>query len=130
MPSIASYNAVLGLDPFSVSKFQILVGIAIIIGMTIVTLLGFGVPLGFLSAIGFFIFRTQLGLFILFIFAWIAHFGEALYAFVIMTQAGVPANLKIQWTLLTFIFGFLSLGSLNKKLKILTKSMNDDNKAM
>eukprot|EP00475_Leptophrys_vorax_P025391 TRINITY_DN3556_c0_g1_i1.p1 TRINITY_DN3556_c0_g1~~TRINITY_DN3556_c0_g1_i1.p1 ORF type:complete len:131 (-),score=30.82 TRINITY_DN3556_c0_g1_i1:38-430(-) len=129
MVSDAAFRAALRLEPSKLNVTQIAVGISIIIGMTIVSLLAAGVPLGFISVIGFFLLRTQTGLIVLCILAWGAHVGEALFGFIIMSQASVPTDIKIRWTMLIALFGYLSLGPLRQKLKALNSSMSEDNKS-
>jgi hypothetical protein len=99
------------------SLIQIITGIAILIGMSVVTMLAFAANLGFLTEFGFLVFRTQTGLIIVCIFSWIAHFAESLYGVRLMQKIRVPIDLTIQWGVLIFLFGFLSLGPLKKRIQ-------------
>lgn len=117
MPSENTLRSAFRLNPYLITAIQVAIGISIIVGMSIVTALAAGRNLGFLTTIGLFFCRTQTGLIVLCAFAWLAHAGEAVYGIILLRSRSVPTDLVIQWGILVFVFGFLSLGPLRKRIK-------------
>jgi hypothetical protein len=85
--------------------------------MFAVTALAFALDLGFLTQVALFLFRNQTGLIIVCSFAWMAHLIESIIGSVLLFNIRVPLRFVWKWTLLIFLFGFLSLGPLKKRIQ-------------